>query len=146
MLMSTFYTASFYSSLSGLLSTETSTMPGLDECDERKKPGLGNDSFVALHVFQKWFNYAETEKVIGSVSGLARGRGPDTVLCLDTSASMKGEPFQKMIEFAMDFVTGVEALTGLADIEENISVTTIGAVTKVWIHMTSDYSAVKATL
>ncbi|XP_069137361.1 uncharacterized protein [Argopecten irradians] len=128
------------------LSTESSKMPGLDEEEQKKMAGLGNSSFIANFVFQKWYTYAETEKAIGSVSGLSRGKGPDTVLVLDTSASMEGETFTEMIEFARDFVTGVATLRDITEIPENVAVATIGEETKVWIHVTSDYDAVRATI
>ncbi|XP_033750261.1 uncharacterized protein LOC117334642 isoform X2 [Pecten maximus] len=134
------------SGLPNFASKETSTMPGLDENDLKKMSGIGSSRFIGNLIFQKWYTYAETEKDIGSVSGLVRGKGPDTVLCLDTSASMEGEPFKNMMRFAMDIVTGIEALKVITEIEENVSVATIGAETKVQIHMTCDFDAVKTTL
>jgi len=42
------------------------------------------------------------------ISGIkpAREKGPDTVLCLDTSKSMAGQPFEQMIAMALDIVNG----------------------------------------
>ncbi|XP_060082737.1 uncharacterized protein LOC132562032 [Ylistrum balloti] len=134
------------SSVLNMISKQTSTMPGIDENYSGKLADMEKNNFVANLIFKKWYTYAETEKVIGSVSGLVRNDGPDTVLCLDTSASMQGAPFEKMMDLASYFVTGMEALKNVKKIEGNISVTTIGAETKVWIHMTDDFNAVQEIL
>jgi len=43
----------------------------------------------------------------GALNKPPRGRGPDTVICLDTSGSMAGEPFRKMISIAQEIVEGL---------------------------------------
>ncbi|XP_060082745.1 uncharacterized protein LOC132562039 [Ylistrum balloti] len=124
------------------------------EADFKRIPGLSADSLVggeggallADLVWQQWHSYAEEEKNKDSQRHIVRCKGPDVVLCLDISQSMEGAPFEEMMSFAMKYVEGVEQVSHISDLTENISVTTFGCVTKVWIHLTSNYSAVKATL
>ncbi|OWF42624.1 hypothetical protein KP79_PYT14818 [Mizuhopecten yessoensis] len=124
------------------------------EADFKNMPGLspdildgqGSDTMLAGLVWQQWHSYAEKEKNKDSQRHIVRAKGPDVVLCLDTSQSMEGAPFEEMMSFAMKYVEGVEQWASMIDLHENISVTTFGYITKVWHHLTSDYDAVKATL
>lgn len=122
------------------------------ETDNKRIPGLSADSigehgdtFLADLAWQQWHSYAEEEKE-KDTHRYIRKKGPDVVLCLDISQSMEGEPFEEMMSFAMKYVEGVEEVAKRKDLTENISITTFGVVTKVWLHLTSDYQAVKSTL
>ncbi|XP_033750301.1 uncharacterized protein LOC117334659 [Pecten maximus] len=122
--------------------TEFKNMPGLSQ-DSTDGHGV---SLLTDLIWQQWHSYAEEEKNKDSHRHIVRKKGPDVVLCLDVSQSMEGAPFEEMMTFAMKYVEGVERVASTNDLIENISVTTFGYITKVWLHMTSDYSAVKATL
>ncbi|KAJ8304183.1 hypothetical protein KUTeg_017766 [Tegillarca granosa] len=61
--------------------------------------------------------------------------GPNTVLCLDISASMEGDPFRQMVSLAKTFVKAIEN----NNIVENISLVTFGHETRVVKHLCKEY-------
>ncbi|OWF52702.1 uncharacterized protein LOC110447412 isoform X2 [Mizuhopecten yessoensis] len=89
---------------------------------------------------------ADVEKIKGSAAKLPRGVGPDTVLCLDTSGSMEGAAFQEMISLAIKFVDGIQQVSLVLGIEENIGVSTFGKKPGVPLHLTNQYDKVKEVL
>ncbi|XP_033749220.1 uncharacterized protein LOC117333912 [Pecten maximus] len=89
---------------------------------------------------------AKTELLKGEEEKLPRGDGPDTVLCLDTSGSMKGVAFREMISLATKFVDGIQRVSQQTDIKENIAVSTFGKKPGVPIHLTNQYNKVTEVL
>lgn len=85
----------------------------------------------------------ELEEVKNSQTLPGRGTGPDTVLCLDTSASMDGDCFQKMMTVVNSLINGIEELAHYENLEENIAVTTFGSNPRVVTHLTNDYKYVR---
>ncbi|XP_069138367.1 uncharacterized protein [Argopecten irradians] len=88
----------------------------------------------------------EFEKVEKTQRLPVRGDGPDTVLCLDTSASMSGENFQTMITVVNKIINGIEELTNYEELQENIAVTTFGSNPRVVTHLTNDYNDVRDSI
>ncbi|XP_033749424.1 uncharacterized protein LOC117334089 [Pecten maximus] len=80
---------------------------------------------------------------VGTQSLPVRGKGPDTILCLDTSSSMCGENFNKMITAVHKLIDGIEELANYEEVQENIAVTTFGSYSRVVTHLTNDYTHVK---
>ncbi|XP_033750409.1 uncharacterized protein LOC117334724 isoform X3 [Pecten maximus] len=91
---------------------------------------------------------AKTELLKGEEEKLPRGDGPDTVLCLDTSGSMKGTAFWEMISLATQFVDGIRRIyhDKRIDVKENIAVSTFGKKPGVPIHLTNQYNKVTEVL
>lgn len=68
----------------------------------------------------------------------------DTVLCLDTSESMKtGGAFEEMIKFVNDFLAGVEEIVKSSGVEEDIALVTFGGGAKVVQHLTNDFARIR---
>ncbi|XP_067666495.1 uncharacterized protein [Haliotis asinina] len=70
----------------------------------------------------------------------------DTVICLDTSGSMRGEAFQEMKKITLDFINGIEDIAEQHDVEENIALVIFGGRAKVIHHLSNDYGSLRDTL
>ncbi|XP_062581234.1 uncharacterized protein LOC134243034 isoform X2 [Saccostrea cucullata] len=66
--------------------------------------------------------------------------GPNTVLCLDTSDSMWGNPFRTMINLALRFLSGLESNDSVS---EKVGLVCFGAETKVISRCCLDYPRLK---
>ncbi|XP_060082739.1 uncharacterized protein LOC132562033 [Ylistrum balloti] len=88
---------------------------------------------------KRWVAKANEERQKGTRLAPYRGRGPDTVLLLDTSESMRGQPFYEMIRIAKLIIEGIQAVHKTIGVEENIAITVIGQETTVFKHLTMDY-------
>ncbi|XP_033750164.1 uncharacterized protein LOC117334579 [Pecten maximus] len=82
---------------------------------------------------------ANEERRRGSTLAPYRGKGPDTVLLLDTSESMRGRPFNDMIRIAKQIIEGIHHIHTRIGIQENIGITVFGHETTVLRHLTLDY-------
>ncbi|XP_067667526.1 uncharacterized protein [Haliotis asinina] len=67
----------------------------------------------------------------------------DTVICMDTSSSMWGDPFYEMKKIVLDFINGIEDIAERHDIEENIALVTFGGRANVVHHLTNDYGSLR---
>ncbi|OWF46887.1 HERC2-like protein 3 [Mizuhopecten yessoensis] len=72
--------------------------------------------------------------------------GADTIICIDTSESMRGAPIQQAKYFVNSFLEGVEECAVDHALEENIAIVTFGKVTAVAQHLTNDYSKIRDIL
>lgn len=72
-----------------------------------------------------------------------KSQGADTILCIDTSASMEGKKFQQITEFIESFLEGIEDVAVENSLEENIAVVTFGNETRVVQNLTNDYSKIR---
>ncbi|XP_046350605.2 uncharacterized protein LOC124131390 isoform X2 [Haliotis rufescens] len=70
----------------------------------------------------------------------------DTIICLDTSGSMRGEAFQEMKKITLDFINGIEDIAEQHDVEENIALVTFGGRAKVIHHLSNDYGSLRDAL
>ncbi|XP_060066674.1 uncharacterized protein LOC132546961 [Ylistrum balloti] len=69
--------------------------------------------------------------------------GADTIICVDTSDSMKGAPIQQARDFINNFLDGIEECAVDHALEENIAIVTFGKTTAVMQHLTNDYSKIR---
>ncbi|XP_046568677.1 uncharacterized protein LOC124277072 isoform X1 [Haliotis rubra] len=74
------------------------------------------------------------------------GLALDTVICMDTSSSMWGDPFNEMKKIALDFINGIEDIAERHDLEENIALVTFGGRAKVVHHLSNDYGSLRDAL
>lgn len=72
--------------------------------------------------------------------------GADTIICIDTSESMRGIPIQQAKDFVNNFLEGVEECAVNHALEENIAIVTFGKNTSVAQHLTNDYSKIRDIL
>ncbi|XP_033749308.1 uncharacterized protein LOC117333997 [Pecten maximus] len=72
--------------------------------------------------------------------------GADTIICIDTSESMRGVPIQQAKDFINNFLEGIEECAVNHALEENIAIVTFGKTTGVAQHLTNDYSKIRDIL
>nr|XP_034324566.1 uncharacterized protein LOC117689052 isoform X2 [Crassostrea gigas] len=72
-----------------------------------------------------------------------KSQGADTILCIDTSSSMKGKKFEQITEFIESFLEGIEDVAVENSLEENIAVVSFGNETRVVQNLTNDYSKIR---
>ncbi|XP_069137151.1 uncharacterized protein [Argopecten irradians] len=104
------------------------------------------DHMKLAEVIEEIKERAEREKRKGEAEKLPRGIGPDTVLCLDTSGSMEGAAFRDMIVLALQFVEGIQHVSVVLGIDENVGIATFGKKPCVPLHLTNRYDKVKDVL
>ncbi|XP_071117347.1 uncharacterized protein [Haliotis cracherodii] len=73
-------------------------------------------------------------------------RGLNTILCLDTSATMKQSGFKKMKETAFSFINGVEDAAADYEMEENIAIVSCGGPARIVHHLSNDYSSLRSVI
>ncbi|OWF42623.1 E3 ubiquitin-protein ligase HERC2 [Mizuhopecten yessoensis] len=93
-----------------------------------------------------WVSKANEERRRGTFLAPYRGKGPDTVLLLDTSESMRGQPFNDMIQTAKQIIDGIQNISMTIGVEENIGIAVFGQETTVLRHLTMDYVDLKSSL
>ncbi|KAK3584617.1 hypothetical protein CHS0354_005210 [Potamilus streckersoni] len=94
-----------------------------------------------------WDNVMETEaERCLKLNPLPIGRGRNTVLCIDISASMSGTAWDQMKIALNDFLQGLEENAKEDGPEENVAIITFGHQTRVALTLTNDYIQVKNTL
>ncbi|KAL5004731.1 hypothetical protein ScPMuIL_018187 [Solemya velum] len=69
--------------------------------------------------------------------------GMDTILCVDTSASMAGPNLENVKIAITGFLDGLETSAVDHSLEENVALVTFGKETKVLQHLTNDYGCVR---
>lgn len=72
--------------------------------------------------------------------------GLDTIICIDTSTSMKGEPLNKGLRMINEFIDGVESVAADYELEENLAIVTFGRENRILQHLTNDYDLVRDVL
>ncbi|KAL3866450.1 hypothetical protein ACJMK2_043746 [Sinanodonta woodiana] len=94
-----------------------------------------------------WANVIETEgERCLTLNPLPIGKGRNTVLCIDISASMSGTAWDQLKTALDDFIEGLEENAKENGPEENIAIITFGHQTRVALTLTNDYIQVKNTL
>lgn len=69
--------------------------------------------------------------------------GPSTILLLDVSESMRGEPIRQAVEAAEEFIDGLEQNKTDYGLEENLGLIVFHGDTFEVTHLTSDYSRIR---
>ncbi|XP_069137370.1 uncharacterized protein [Argopecten irradians] len=92
-----------------------------------------------IEASKTWVAKANDERRRGTALAPFRGKGPDTVLILDTSESMRGQAFNDMIWAAKEIIRGIQGVHANLGVEENISIAVFGQETTVLRHLTMDY-------
>ncbi|XP_033749310.1 uncharacterized protein LOC117333999 [Pecten maximus] len=87
-----------------------------------------------------------TMSVLGETSQHSHAHGLHTVLCLDVSESMRGEPIQKLTECAKTFRNEIEDNTMDLYLEENVGVVLLGGDVDVQLLPTNDYSKLEEAI
>ncbi|XP_022333075.2 uncharacterized protein LOC111130362 isoform X1 [Crassostrea virginica] len=72
-----------------------------------------------------------------------KSQGADTIICIDSSASMQGQKIEQIREFIESFLEGIEDVAVENSLEENIAVVTFGNETRVIQNLTNDYSKIR---
>ncbi|XP_046572268.1 uncharacterized protein LOC124280402 isoform X2 [Haliotis rubra] len=67
----------------------------------------------------------------------------DTVICIDTSDSVKGEAFQQITTILHDFINGIEDIAEQYEMEENIALVTFGGRARVLHQLSNDYGSLR---
>ncbi|KAJ8304800.1 hypothetical protein KUTeg_018383 [Tegillarca granosa] len=70
-------------------------------------------------------------------------KGIYTILLVDTSKSMDGEPGQQMKNYLVNFIDEVENSAANNNLEENVAVVTFGAKTSINHRFTNDFGAIR---
>ncbi|KAL4228057.1 E3 ubiquitin-protein ligase mib2 [Mactra antiquata] len=69
-----------------------------------------------------------------------------TVLCVDTSGSMEGGPWQQVKEFISNFLSGLNNMQEDHGIQECVALVTFGQETKICCRLSNDYEPIITTL
>ncbi|XP_076103028.1 uncharacterized protein LOC143072110 [Mytilus galloprovincialis] len=72
-----------------------------------------------------------------------KSTGADTVICIDTSESMMGEPYKACVDFVNQFVDYIEEWATEYTIEENIAIVHFGSEARILQQLTNDYNKVR---
>lgn len=119
-------------------------------CLQQDKPQSmvrnSKDSVEWNTLIKKLTDRVKTEILKGEAEKRSRWEGLNTVLCLDTSASMEGAAFEEMISVALRFVDGIQIASRRLEMKENIGVSTFGKNSSVLLHLTNEYDKVKEVL
>lgn len=109
------------------------------------------DFATLMKSFGMEINAATLAAVSSAAEGMAgkagnRSPGLHTVVVLDTSESMKGQPLQVSKTFLTQMIDGVDSSAGDLGLEEYIAVITCGKSTKIAVPFTNDYVQVRNML
>ena len=85
---------------------------------------------------QFWMSLIQREKVNATRSTLQKGDGSESYLILDTSDSMKGQPFSSMIQTAKTFINGI--CDNAETTQESMGIIEVGQTTRVLVHLTKE--------
>ncbi|KAJ8304636.1 hypothetical protein KUTeg_018219 [Tegillarca granosa] len=87
----------------------------------------------------------EREKIKAQTCEDSLAHGANTIIILDTSASMLGEPFQEAVEAIENFLLGLEENAMEYGLEENVGLITFGSEDQTGVvqHMTNDFSKIR---
>lgn len=75
-----------------------------------------------------------------------KSQGMNTVIVLDTSGSMAGQPFIEAINFITEFIKGLEDIKAEHSLNENVALAIFGKKTRVVQHLTSDYTLIRQAI
>ncbi|XP_067666492.1 uncharacterized protein [Haliotis asinina] len=67
----------------------------------------------------------------------------DTVICIDTSDSVRGEAFRQITTMLHDFINGIEDIAEQHEMEENIALVTFGGRARVLHQLSNDYGSLR---
>ncbi|XP_071117081.1 uncharacterized protein [Haliotis cracherodii] len=67
----------------------------------------------------------------------------DTVICIDTSDSVRGETFGHITKILHDFINGIEDIAEQYEMEENIALVTFGGRARVLHQLSNDYGSLR---
>lgn len=90
----------------------------------------------------KWIDLANEALEKGRREHRPTGDGPGTILLLDISSSMAGEPFAQMKNIAKQFLRDVERHSEAGTIQENMALVTFGDQTQVLRFACNDYQGI----
>ncbi|XP_046572305.1 uncharacterized protein LOC124280415 isoform X2 [Haliotis rubra] len=79
----------------------------------------------------------------GDSEGIPKALGLDTVLCLDTSGSMRGDALIELKKTARELIDGIEDIAEEHSIEENVALVTFGGTARIAHHLTNDYESLR---
>ncbi|XP_070196868.1 uncharacterized protein [Littorina saxatilis] len=112
--------------------------------DQSKISALGLSIFSSGETESKRLHNALERARAPDPNPAPKARSFDTVLCLDTSASMlQGGALEQMKKAAIEFVNGVEDVVNDTGVEENIGIVTFGGFSNIVQHLTNDFARVR---
>ncbi|XP_060572596.1 uncharacterized protein LOC132730641 isoform X2 [Ruditapes philippinarum] len=111
-----------------------------------KRIGVYQDYGSNVVTEEMLYTLLEKERVSAIECTNTKSNGVDTVICLDTSFSMAGQPLTTAIECIEKILDGFETNAVYNDLEENVALVTFGNENKIRHHLTNNYDLIRQGL